>query len=145
MTDTDQKNGFEVVRQGEALKEEFSAQYGEDGQRLVLELIESGRLNGGIDLSGEAVSDIGPMQGDYYPGESYSAATGFYFMRRALGEMSADEAYDEFLLDVDGIDTTRKLNEVNGRYPSQEWLENLCQPYFDTLYEDNKPKSGLHI
>ena len=145
MTDTAQKNGFEVIRQGNALKEEFSAQYGENGQKLVLELIECGRLNGGIDLSGEAVSNIGPMEGEYYPGETYSTATGFYFMRRALGEMSADDAYDEFLLDVDGLDTSRNLNQVNGRYPSQDWLENLCQPYFDALYEDNKPKSSLHM
>ncbi len=66
-------------------------------------------------------------------------------MRQALGDMSPDDAYDQFLLDVDAIDKTYKLKEVNDRYPDQRWMEDLCRPYFAALEEIKNPKGTLSL
>ncbi len=142
MSNDSPKRGIETHRQGDALKQDFSQEFGAAGENLVTELIEAGRLNGGIDLSGNTVSDIGPMTGEFYPGVSYAHATGYYFMRRALGVMNADDAYDEFLLDVDAIDQMYRTNDVDGNYPDQRWMEKLCAPYFDRLEEIKNPKAA---
>lgn len=136
------KKRKETFRQGEDLKAAFTEAFGIDGQHIVTDLIESGRLNGGIDLSGRPISEISSNDGDYYPGVSYAHATGFYFMRRALDMMNADDAYAEFLLDVDTIDGAYNLKEVNDRYPTQDWMESLCKPYFERLEESQNPKAA---
>lgn len=135
-----------VHQAGQDLKARFTEAFGNEGQNLVTELIEAGRLNGGIDLSGAPTSPLKPTKNDdYYPGVSYAHATGYYFMRQALDDMSPDDAYDQFLLDVDAIDKTYKLKEVHDRYPDQRWMEDLCKPYFADLEEIKNPKGTLSL
>lgn len=117
------------------LKDRFEQRFGVEGKRHVEDLVVSGRLNGnkGADDDPEG----------YYPGMAYSIATGTYFLRRALGESNAEDAYDIFIKDIDHTNEITPGDDVQGRYPEREWLEKLTAPYFEDLLGDRNPSNVL--
>ncbi len=115
------------------LKDRFEQRFGVEGKRKVEDLVVSERLHGN--------KSAGEDPEGYYPGMAYSIATGTYFLRRALGESNAEDAYDIFIKDIDRTNKITPDDDVQGRYPDRQWLEDLTAPYFEDLLGERNPSN----
>lgn len=118
-----------------ALKAAYLEAFGDHGRDIMIDLIESPRLNGGK-MPGDDIDG-------YYPGDVYANAVGLYFIERTMGLKDADDAYDTLVANINAYARTSRHFEVpEGHYPEQEWLEKFTATRMVNLIGTDHPPLG---